>query len=433
MKILMQISLPHKFTPREYQLPLFQAMDAGTKRAVIVWHRRAGKDKACFNYMVKRAFQRVGTYFYFLPEYSQAKKVIWDNIDNDGFRMIDHIPPELIKSTNATDLKITLINNSVIQLMGADNFSKSGVGTNPVGVVMSEYSINNPEVWDFIRPILKVNGGWAIFNFTPRGQNHAFKLLTQAQANEKWFTQILTVNDTNVLNEQDMEEERADGMSQAMIDQEYYCKFINSATSFFRVIDEVCTVDEYNVPDVTHNFQMGVDLAKYNDYTVISVIDLNTFEQVYLERFNQVDWNLQKAKIEAVYHRFGRPKGYIDATGVGDPIVEDLTRRGVLLEAVKFNEQNRRDMLTNLNLKMEQKVIKLLDVQVLKDELSYFQYELGERGKLKIKVPDGKHDDTVFGTALSVWNLPAKPMRTRKQLYAQQTAGVQPFYPQFGI
>lgn len=429
----MQISLPHKFTPRDYQLPLFQAMDAGTKRAVIVWHRRAGKDKACFNYMVKRAFQRVGTYFYFLPEYSQAKKVIWDNIDNDGFRMIDHIPPELIKSTNATDLKITLINNSVIQLMGADNFSKSGVGTNPIGVVMSEYSINNPEVWDFIRPILKVNGGWAIFNFTPRGQNHAFKLLSQAEKNDNWFTQVLTVNDTNVLNEQDMEEERADGMSQAMIDQEYYCKFINSATSFFRVIDEVCTVDEYNTPDVTHNFQMGVDLAKYNDYTVISVIDLNTFEQVYLERFNQVDWNLQKAKIEAVYHRFGRPKGYIDATGVGDPIVEDLTRRGVLLEAVKFNEQNRRDMLTNLNLKMEQKVIKLLDVQVLKDELSYFQYELGERGKLKIKVPDGKHDDTVFGTALSVWNLPAKPMRTRRNVYAQQTAGVQPFYPQFGI
>ena len=429
----MSVSIPHKFVPRDYQLPLFQAMDAGTKRAVIVWHRRAGKDKACFNYMIKRAFQRVGTYFYFLPEYSQAKKVIWDNIDNDGFRMIDHIPPELIKSTNATDLKITLINNSVIQLMGADNFSKSGVGTNPIGVVMSEYSINNPEVWGFIRPILKVNGGWAIFNFTPRGQNHAYQLLKMAEGNEDWFTQELTVTDTGILTESDIEDERKSGMSQALIDQEYYCKFIESATSFFRGIDEVCTLEEDMPHNILHDFQMGVDLAKYQDYTVISVIDLNTFEQVYLERFNQIDWNLQKAKIEAVYHRFNRPRGYIDGTGVGDPIVEDLTRRGVHLEAVKFNENNRKDLLTNLNLKMEQKIIRLLDNEILRSELSYFQYELGERGKLKIKVPSGKHDDSVFGTALSVWNLPQRPLRVRRQAYTQNTGGVTPLYREFGI
>ena len=65
----MEIQLPHRFTPRDYQLPLFQAMDSGVRRAILVWHRRAGKDKACFNYMVKRAFERVGTYFYFLTEY----------------------------------------------------------------------------------------------------------------------------------------------------------------------------------------------------------------------------------------------------------------------------------------------------------------------------------------------------------------------------
>lgn len=428
-----QIQIPHAFVPRDYQLPLFQAMDSGIKRAILVWHRRAGKDKACWNYMIKRACERVGTYFYFLPEYSQAKKVVWDNIDNDGFRMIDHIPKELVAATNATDLKITLVNGSVIQLMGADNFSKSGVGTNPIGVVMSEYSINNPEVWGFLRPILKVNGGWAIFNFTPRGQNHAYQLLKMAEENDDWFTQILTVDDTGVLSPEDIEDERKEGMSQAMIDQEYYAKFIESATSFFKNIDDVCTLKEGEPHNVLHNFQMGVDLAKYQDYTVISVIDLNTFEQVFMERFNQVDWNLQKAKIEAIYHRFNRPKGYIDASGVGDPIVEDLLQRGVQLEPVKFNEGNRKDLLTNLNIKMEQNVIKLLDNEVLRNELSFFQYELSDRGKLKIKVPDNLHDDTVFGTALSVWQLPSKPIRTLKRAYAQQTTGVQPMYDEFGI
>lgn len=427
----MEVNIPHKFTPREYQMPLFQAMDGGIKRAILVWHRRAGKDKACWNYMIKRAFERVGTYFYFLPEYSQAKKVIWDNIDNDGFKMLDHIPENLIKSTNATELKATLINGSVIQLIGADNFHKSGVGTNPVGVVLSEYSINNPAVWNFIRPILAVNGGWAIFNFTPRGQNHAYQLMEMAKDNEEWFVQKLTIEDTGILTEEDMDRERREGMSQAMIDQEYYCKFIESATSFFKNINEVCTLEE-GPHNPLHQFQMGVDLAKYQDYTVISVIDLNTLEQVFIERFHQMDWNLQKAKIEAAYHKFGRPKGFIDATGVGDPIVEDLNRRGINLEPYKFNETNRKDLLTNLQIRMEQGKVRLLNNEVLKDELGYFQYELSDRGKLRIKVPDNLHDDTVFGTALSCVDLPDRPLRLNKVTRQQnQTGGVQPMYGGF--
>lgn len=428
----MEISIPHKFTPRNYQIPLFEAMDGGIKRAILVWHRRAGKDKACWNYVIKKAFERVGTYFYFLPEYSQAKKVIWDNIDNDGFRMLDHIPRELVKATNATDLKVTLTNGSVIQLMGADNFAKSGVGTNPIGVVMSEYSINDPKVWNFIRPILAVNGGWAIFNFTPRGQNHAFELLEMAKNNPEWFTQVLTVEDTGILSDDDIARERNEGMSQAMIDQEFYCKFIESATSFFKDIPAVCT-NEPKPIDFSHRFQMGVDLARYNDYTAISVIDLATFEQVYLERFNQLDWNLQKAKIEGVYYRFGQPKGYIDATGVGDPIVFDLNSKGVNLEPYKFTERGRVDMLNNLGIKMEQRKIKLMNDPVLKDELGYFQYEMNDKGKLKIKVPDQLHDDTVFATAMSVWELPDKPLKNLHRARSPQTTGVTPMYPEWGM
>jgi hypothetical protein len=427
----METQIPHQFKPRDYQLPLLKALDNGATRAVIVWNRRSGKDKVCFNYMVKRAFERVGTYFYFLPEYAQAKKVIWENIDNDGFKMLDHIPENLIKRKNETTLKIELVNGSVIQLIGADNFSKSGVGTNPIGVVMSEYSVNNPEVWDFIRPILAVNGGWAIFNFTPRGQNHAFNLLEIAKSNSDWFWEVLTVNETKVLTPEQIQQERNEGMPEAMVDQEYYCKFIESATSFYKRIDEVCT----GTPSepAHHIYQMGVDLAKYQDYTTISVIDLNTFEQVYLDRFNRMDWNLQKAKIEAVYHKYQRPKGFIDATGVGDPVVEDLNRNGVNLEPVKFNERNRMDILTNLSIKMEQLSIVLLDNKVLKDELSYFQFQLTPQGKIKVIVPSGLHDDTVFATALSVWELPSEPLRITQLTQSFQTQGVAPLYDEFGI
>ena len=178
---------------------------------------------------------------------------------------------------------------------------------------------------------------------------------------------------------------------------------------------------------------MGVDLARYNDYTVISVISLNTFEQVYLDRFNQMDWNLQKARIELAYYKFGRPKGYIDATGIGDPVVFDLNARGVALEPVKFTEAIRKDLLTNLSLKMEQRKVRLLDNPILRDELGYFQYEVSDKGKLRVKVPDQLHDDTVFATALAAWELPNNPIPLRQMYRPNQTAGVTFFYPEIGL
>jgi hypothetical protein len=107
---------------------------------------------------------------------------------------------------------------------------------------------------------------------------------------------------------------------------------------------------------------------------------------------------------------------------VGDPIVEDLNNRGIRLEAYKFTEQTRKDLLTNMALKLEQRTVKLLDHDVLKQEMSYFQYELGNQGKLKIKVPDGLHDDCPFATALSMHNLPSQPIRQNR--YNQTSMGV---------
>jgi hypothetical protein len=404
----MEIKIPHAFSPRPYQLNLLKALDNGIKRAIIVWNRRSGKDKTCFNYMIKKAIITKGTYFYFLPTYSLAKKVVWDNIDNDGFKMLEHIPKELIKSTNGTELKIELINGSIIQLIGADEFKKGGVGTNCIGVVFSEFSITNPEAWNYVSPILAVNGGWAIFNFTPRGMNHAYTHLQKYKENPKWFVEILTNNETKVLQGEALEEERQNN-PQDFFEQEYYCKFIEGAGQFFKRIDQA-KIEEEDTPDPKHRYQMGVDLAKYQDYTVITIIDLNTFRVHKQERFNQIDWNLQKAKIENTYLRYFKPLIYIDSTGVGDPIYEDLFKKGLRIEGFKFTESSRKDLLNNLALKIEQGKIKIPETDTLVSELQSFHYELSERGKITLKVPDGLHDDTVMSLALACWNLPDNPL-----------------------
>lgn len=189
------LKIPFNYTPRNYQLPLFRAMDSGIKRAFCVWHRRAGKDKSLINLCVKKMLEQKGVYYYFFPTYSQGKKILWDGIDGSGFRFIDHFPPQIIDNKNNQEMKIKLINGSVFQVVGTDRFD-SVRGTNPIGCVFSEYAYQNPQAWDVVRPILNENGGWAVFNTTPNGENHAFDLYQAAKDSPDWFCEILTVNDT---------------------------------------------------------------------------------------------------------------------------------------------------------------------------------------------------------------------------------------------
>ncbi len=127
-------------------------------------------------------------------------------------------------------MKIELTNGSLIQVVGSDNFN-SIMGSNPYGCVFSEFALQDPRAWDFIRPILRENGGWAIFLFTPRGKNHAWEMYRMAQVETSWFAELLTVKETQrddgspVITDADIEQERREGVADEMIDQEYFCSF----------------------------------------------------------------------------------------------------------------------------------------------------------------------------------------------------------------
>lgn len=175
----------------------------------------------------------MGNYWYLLPEYNQCRKAIWDAVNpHTGKKRIDEVfPPEIRSKTLSQEMKIEFPNGSTWQLMGSDNFDAL-VGSAPVGLTFSEYALSNPSAWGFLSPILMENGGWAIFNSTPRGKNHFHKLIQMAKKSEKWFSQILTVDDTNIFtNEQLLEElaekqaEHGDAYGKAIWLQEYFCSF----------------------------------------------------------------------------------------------------------------------------------------------------------------------------------------------------------------
>lgn len=224
-----KIDIPYNFVQREYQKPFWYAIqDDPVRRAVTVWHRRAGKDKTFLNAVLIQMLRRVGVYYYVFPEFNQGRKALWDNLDSSGFKTMSHIPEVLRKRTDQQQMLIELKNGSIFQVIGASDIDRI-VGTNPVGIVFSEYSLMSPAVIGYLLPIVTENDGFMWFNFTPRGDNHARTLWEQAQRDDKWFSQMVTAKDSGVYSETELEEIRQEYIGiygdDRLFNQEMLCDF----------------------------------------------------------------------------------------------------------------------------------------------------------------------------------------------------------------
>jgi hypothetical protein len=146
-----KIVLPYEYAPRNYQLPAwkhFEGLEPG-KRGVCVWHRRAGKDLFAINLVATKVMQRRGLYWHLLPTYKQGRAIVWNGFTKQGRKFLDYFPPEILAGPpNKSEMKVTFKNGSLYQVVGTDDIN-SLVGTNPVGCILSEYSLHDPAAWDY--------------------------------------------------------------------------------------------------------------------------------------------------------------------------------------------------------------------------------------------------------------------------------------------
>ena len=253
-----QVILPNNWQPRPYQRPLWDYLENGGKRALGIWHRRAGKDDVLLHRTAVAAFERVGSYWHCLPEYAQARKAIWAAVNpHTGKRRIDEaFPHELRSSTNEQEMFIRFLNGSTWQAIGSDRYN-SLVGAGVAGFVGSEWALANPSSWAYIRPMLEENDGWAAFITTPRGRNHAKAMLDMAQGNPRWFAQVLSIYDTGSLSAQQLEESLAEyialygeDIGRAQFEQEYECSFNAAILGAFYAREMVAVRREGRIAEI---------------------------------------------------------------------------------------------------------------------------------------------------------------------------------------
>lgn len=281
------IKLPHNFTLRDYQREPWNAvMHPDFQRGVMVVPRRNGKDIVCWNLLIAKAMQEVGLYYYMAPFYNQVRQIIWEGFDRDGRRFFDYIPKMLIKNATKIDMRIDLINGSQIKLQGSDQIDRI-VGTNPRGIVFTEYSLHKPGAWEYLRPILAENGGWAIFNGTPRGLNHFYDIYNSGSNNPNWYTQYLTRDDTGIPSLEAIEEDRESGMPEELIKQEYYSSFLTGSVGNYYGNDIESLRNEGKITRVPYEPSLDVYTAwdlGYDDAMAI------WFAQVHGKEMRLIDY-----------------------------------------------------------------------------------------------------------------------------------------------
>ena len=226
-------TLPRDWKPRPYQQRVWNYLKHGGRHAILIWHRRSGKDDVALHWAAYASQLRPCEIWHMLPEASQARKAIWDSVDaNTGRRRIyQAFPSDIVDSINESEMKIRFKNGSLWRVVGSDNYD-SLVGSSPVGIIYSEWALANPASRAFFRPIILQNKGWELFITTPRGANHAFKTYEGFRDDPDGFAEILTANDTQVFTSDELLKELKDYQRDygeeegaALFEQEYNCSF----------------------------------------------------------------------------------------------------------------------------------------------------------------------------------------------------------------
>lgn len=360
---------------------------------ILVCGRRWGKSVLASRLVIISALKKEnGTYFLVSPSYAQTS-IIW--------RMIKRaLPREYVRRIMEGEKYIELKNGSLIFAKSGDNAdSLRGEGLD--GVVLDEAAMLKPEVWnEAIRPALSDKGGWALIITTPKGKNWVFDLFLRGtddtQAEFKSFSFPSFANP--LLPTEEIEEMRRN-LPELSFRQEVLAEFIEGGGVVFRNVSN-CMVSQREEPISGEYYVVGVDLGRHEDFTVISVGKIRECRQVYMERFNQTDWDYIKDRIRSVHYKYNKGAIIIDSTGYGDPIYEDLGKEGLNITGYHINAASKPKLIENLQIMLENSVIQLLKDKQLELEMNAYTYTLLPSGNVRFEAPKGFHDDCVISVAL---------------------------------
>lgn len=291
-------------------------------------------------------------------------------------------------------------------------------GDNPDGIygdafdrVVCDEATRMPEaVFPAIRSTVTATGGRVRFTFnTDRGsRNWAIREAKRAERGEEPSYGFLTMraDESPYIDPSDIEQARRTLPSRVF--EALYNAVVHEDGAGVFTHPELCVGGTLAPPIFGKTYVVGVDLGRKRDYTVAIVMDRLSRHVVHMERMHGLSWKLQRERIAEIAKRYNRAKVLVDATGLGDPNLEELQRAGLHAEGVIIGTNSaKRDLIETLVVAIEGRRITYPALPVLLGELEVFEYETTRSGAITYSAPDGYHDDCVLSLALAVKGLGA--------------------------
>lgn len=408
----MKIQLPIKNFPKQQEI-----FDCPTRYVIVPKGRRFGVTKGAANNYIRLALL------------GKFKKGLWvDTVNANIERYVErYFIPALSKLGPEGQLwnwrkqqKILEIRDAYIDFRSVDNpqniegFGYDYAFLNEAGIILKD-----PYLWhNAIRPMLWDYQAHTIVAGTPKGKGIFHELYERGLDKDQpeYTSMRFSTFDNPYLPREEIMRE-IETTPQRVVSQEIYAEFLDDSGVVFRGVKDIAILDPLKTPEVAlgHMYVMGVDVAKLVDYTVISVYDRTTNNQVFQMRFNNLEWPVIRSRIVEVNKKYNNALVYLDSTGVGEPLFDDLSRMNIPVEAIHFTNEIKKQLIEKLSTFIELHHLRMLQLDETINELNSFTYDYSEKtGRVIYGAPVGFHDDIVISHALAVWGL--QPVRIQQPI-----------------
>lgn len=304
---------------------------------------------------------------------------------------------------NETAHEILLPNGSQIWLRTAEA-PESLAGEGVRGAVVDEFTMMQEVVWtEQLRATLSDFQGWALFIGVPKGLNWGAVLFERGQDPHEpnWKSWQMPTVSNPFIDPAEVEEAKRD-LPQAMFEQEYLAQILQSAGAVFRRIpDNLNALITTPAAHQGHFIVGGIDWAQRQDYTCCSVFCVTCKCELELDRYNKIDWQLQRGRVRNYTDKWGVRYWLAETNSIGSPNLEALVSEGIPAYGFETTQNSKHEMIQSLALAFERVEAQWLPDPVAKAELQAYEVTISKNGRPSYSAPDGLHDDTVIARGLA--------------------------------
>ncbi len=362
---------------------------------VICCGRRFGKTLLCTNLLLGPALAGYPV-AWFAPSYKYLIEV-W----RETFRLLKPV----ISEKNSTDKRMQLITGGVIDFWSLEDPDAGRSRKYKRAIVDEAAKVRYLETaWtESIRATLADYQGDAFFPSTPKGLNYFHTLFAFGadKENKEWKSWQMPTSSNPFIKPEEIEAARLT-LPEQVFKQEFLAEFIAGEGAVFRNIG-ACLSDKEHLPadHAGHRIVAGVDWGKVNDFTVISIGCADCKCEIFLDRFNKIDWHFQRGRLQSAMEKYNVEFALVEENSIGGPNLEELIRLNLPVQGFSMTAQSKPQLIQSLALTFEKEEMKFTDDSVATRELeAYEAVRSVETGRTTYNAPSGFHDDTVIARAL---------------------------------